>query len=92
MKRKYIVLNPGDLKLAKEVVKEPGKRVSAKKSARLAQLVLDLAHQIDLDEGAIAATLEKCDGHITLAVLINYYNTYKKGWQELREIRENENG
>jgi hypothetical protein len=55
-------------------------------------LVIDLAHQIDLDEDAFAATLEKCGGHVTLAVLIVYYNTYKKAWHELREIRENENG
>ncbi len=54
----------------------------------LAQGVLDLIERIKKDEAAISATLEQCDGNLTLASMAIYYKSYKKGWERMKKAKE----
>lgn len=53
----------------------------------LAQGVLDLIERIKKDEDAISATLEQCDGNLTLASMVLHYKAYKKGWERMEKAK-----
>ena len=53
----------------------------------LAQGVLDLIERIKKDEAAISATLEQCDGNLTLASMALHYKAYKKGWERMKKAK-----
>ena len=42
--------------------------------------------QVKMDQGAIEATLEKCGGHLSLASMIAFYQTYEKFWKKYRVL------
>jgi hypothetical protein len=74
---------------AKQVLRLEGiEKAPAGMQQELAQGVLDLIQRIKQDEVAINATLEQCEGHLSLTSLIIYYDSYKRGWKLLQSLAQ----
>ena len=73
--------------LAKRIALHGDDRMRSEDKQFMAQGVLDLIERIKKDEAAISATLEQCDGNLTLASMALHYKAYKKGWERMKKAK-----